>query len=49
MNTENIDKRPQCAWPVREPAGPNADKNRGFSEKPCGSEERVYNVKGRGG
>jgi hypothetical protein len=44
MNTEQTDKRPKCDWPV--PAEPNPAKNGGT--RPCGSEERVYNVKGHG-
>lgn len=44
MNTENIDKRPKCGWPM--PGGPDPAKNTGTV--PCGSEERVFNVKGRG-
>jgi hypothetical protein len=40
--SERQDKRPSCAWPVeRKVSG-------GIERKSCGSEERVFNVKGHG-
>jgi len=41
--SERQDKRPSCAWPI-----PQKLDNGGTVNKPCGSEERVYNVKGSG-
>ena len=39
---EKPDKRPSCGWPV-----PNPDQ-KVKGTVPCGSEERVYTVKGKG-
>ena len=44
VQTEQQDKRPVCDWPV---AKTNA-QGKQIGIKPCGSEERVYNVGGRG-
>jgi hypothetical protein len=41
--TEQISKRPACSWPITE------QKEGKSSTRQCGSEERVFNVKGRGG
>jgi hypothetical protein len=41
--SERPDKRPSCGWPVTEKLASG-----GTGTKPCGSEERVFNVKGRG-
>jgi hypothetical protein len=36
--TEHVEKRPECVWPVK-----SDDKT-----KPCGSQEKVYEVRGQG-
>jgi hypothetical protein len=36
---ERQEKRPSCGWPVAQQAG---------GTKPCGSEERIFNVTGKG-
>jgi len=41
--TERQDKRPSCAWPVEKKQASGS-----ITSKPCGSEERVFNVKGQG-
>lgn len=42
--TEQQEKRPACGWPV-----PKIDESRKqVGTRDCGSEERVYNVQGRG-
>jgi hypothetical protein len=43
VQEERQDKRPQCEWPVK-----RKTDSGGTIEKPCGSEERVFNVKGNG-
>jgi hypothetical protein len=42
--TERQDKRPSCAWPVDR----KDDAGKVTGQKPCGSEDRVYSVKGNG-
>jgi hypothetical protein len=42
--TEHQDKRPSCAWPIEK----KNEKGTPIGIQACGSEERVYNVKGRG-
>jgi hypothetical protein len=41
---ERIDKRPSCGWPVEQ----MSDDGKVVGRRPCGSEERVFNVKGHG-
>jgi hypothetical protein len=40
---ERQDKRPSCGWPVIEKLSTGST-----TSHPCGSEDRVFNVKGRG-
>jgi hypothetical protein len=40
---ERIDKGPSCTWPI------TMQKDGKSSTRHCGSEERLFNVKGRGG
>jgi|SRR6516225_8796443 hypothetical protein len=40
---ERQDKRPSCGWPIIE-----TNAGGGTSAHPCGSEQNVFNVKGRG-
>jgi hypothetical protein len=48
VQEERQEKRPSCAWPVKRPM-PRADGSGSVEvEKPCGSEDRVFNVKGSG-
>jgi hypothetical protein len=42
--TERQDKRPACGWPLPR----TDDKGKQIGTKDCGSEERVYNVMGKG-
>jgi hypothetical protein len=43
--SERQEKRPSCGWPV-----PKRDESgKQVGTRDCGSEERVYNVKGWGG
>jgi hypothetical protein len=42
--TERQGKRPSCGWPVPR----TDDQGKTIGAKACGSEERVYNVKGHG-
>jgi len=41
---ERQDKRPSCAWPIPQKLASGGTT----TSKPCGSEERVFNVKGSG-
>ena len=41
--TERQDKRPSCAWPVKTRNSLGSEV-----EKACGSEERIFNVQGKG-
>jgi hypothetical protein len=43
--TEQIEKRPACDWPINS-MGPDGKPN--GRTQPCGSEERVFEVKGHG-
>ncbi len=45
-DTEKPDERPKCIWPI--PAPKNADGS-GSGKAPCGSEDRLFNIKGNGG
>ncbi len=42
--TEREDKRPACGWPVPR----TDDQGKRIGTKDCGSEDRVYAVKGKG-